>query len=275
MTYPLTITLDEAAARFPTLAQVAPHESRSEKRYRMVSTMDLLTALNREGFEIRHIATARTRDESKRGFEKHLIRLRRTGADLSGEYVPEIAFLNSHDGSTGAKLFYGVLRMACLNGCIFGEAWGAVSVYHRGPIDLSQRVVEAAYQILTQGDRAHDRIAQMRAIALTPQHELEFAERAHALRFPRAAESEELTTPFSPDRLLTVRRAADTGNDLWTVYSRVQENLIRGGFRARVVGNNGRPRRQTMREINGVTQNLTLNQGVWQIAEDFADRLAA
>ncbi|KAB0016450.1 DUF945 domain-containing protein, partial [Escherichia coli] len=41
----------------------------------------------------------RVRDPGRRGYTKHMLRLRRAG-EINGEHVPEIILLNSHDGTS-------------------------------------------------------------------------------------------------------------------------------------------------------------------------------
>ncbi|MNY69161.1 hypothetical protein D3C86_2070570 [compost metagenome] len=59
------------------------------------------------------------------------------------------------------------------------------------------------------------------------------------------------------------RRTDDDRRDLWAVFNRTQENLIKGGLRARVA--NGR--RQSTRPVQGIDQNLRLNRALWLLAD--------
>jgi len=52
-----------------------------------------------------------------------------------------------------------------------------------------------------------------------------FAEAALRLRFSEPAES-----GMQPAQLLACRRSEDVGDDLWHVYNRCQEHLLRGGL---------------------------------------------
>jgi hypothetical protein len=59
------------------------------------------------------------------------------------------------------------------------------------------------------------------------------------------------------------RRADDSRGDLWSVFNRIQENLIKGGLRARVA--NGR--RQTTRPVQGIDNGIRLNRALWLLAD--------
>ena len=72
--------------------------------------------------------------------------------------------------------------------------------------------------------------------------------------------------------MLTIRRREDTGNDLWSVFNRVQENTVRGGLRFR---NEETGRRNRTREVKGIDQNIRLNRALWELAEKMASLKAA
>jgi Domain of unknown function (DUF932) len=61
-----------------------------------------------------------------------------------------------------------------------------------------------------------------------------------------------------------VRRNGDEGSDLWTTFNRVQEGLIRGGSRCRTP----QGRRMRARAVQGIDQNVGLNQALWTLAEE-------
>jgi hypothetical protein len=67
-------------------------------------------------------------------------------------------------------------------------------------------------------------IEHMERRRLPKDDQLNFAERALELRFPKGAPN-----GVEPEQLLTCRRAEDVGDDLWRVTNRVQENVLRGG----------------------------------------------
>ena len=64
----------------------------------------------------------------------------------------------------------------------------------------------------------------------------------------------------------TETAAEDSGNDLWTTFNRIQENMIKGGMSGRSKSG----RRSTTREVNGVTENVKLNRALWTLADEFA-----
>jgi hypothetical protein len=70
--------------------------------------------------------------------------------------------------------------------------------------------------------------------------------------------------PITEDQLLTSRRFEDRANDMWTTFSRVQENMLKSGLRER--SRNGRA--TTTRAVTGIDQNVKLNRALWVLAEE-------
>lgn len=85
------------------------------------------------------------------------------------------------------------------------------------------------------------------------------ANSALALKYDDPAKS----TPVTESQLLAPRRWDDRKNDLWAVFNRVQENLVKGGLNGRTA--NGR--NQRTRPVQGIDQNLRLNRALWLLAE--------
>ncbi|HIP83856.1 MAG TPA: DUF932 domain-containing protein [Desulfocapsa sulfexigens] len=76
--------------------------------------------------------------------------------------------------------------------------------------------------------------------------------------------------PIQPDQLLSERRYDDKGNDLWTTFNVVQENIMRGGLKGRTRGSNGPLRRTTTHPVKALDRNVKLNQALWYLTEKMA-----
>jgi len=77
--------------------------------------------------------------------------------------------------------------------------------------------------------------------------------------------------PINASRLLDSRRWEDKGDDLWHVFNRVQENLIRGGQRDFSRRREDGRRFPRTRAIAGLDQNIRLNRELWNLAERVAN----
>ena len=90
----------------------------------------------------------------------------------------------------------------------------------------------------------------------------------HARPHARAAlalkyDAPDKPAPITETQVLAPRRLDDDRRDLWSVFNRTQENLLRGGLHGRSA--NGR--RQTTRPVQGIDQDLRLNRALWLLAD--------
>lgn len=266
------LTDDQLRHYAPSIFATEAHESRSA-RFAPVATIDVLNGLRREGFDPVYAGQARTRDESRRDFTKHMLRLRHRSTDLSavGQEAFEIVLINANDGTSAYHMLPGVFRLVCLNGLMVGDTYDEVKVRHSG--DAVGEVIEGAFRVLSEAPRVTDQVQAFKAIGLTRDERQAFAEAAHVLRFPDhyAPEEDRRETAITPDQLLRPRRIGDTGTDLWATLNATQENVIRGGQTAWGRDANNRRRRQTTREVAGIDQNRALNRALWTLTERMAE----
>jgi hypothetical protein len=103
--YPLSD--DQIRAVVPSIFAEDKHASRSE-RYSYIPTAAVLTELRKEGFEPFMVCQTRVRQDDRRDYTKHLIRLRHA-SQINGAEANEIILLNSHDGTSS----YLMLIFAC------------------------------------------------------------------------------------------------------------------------------------------------------------------
>ena len=143
------LTHEELMHYVPSIFGEDRHTSRS-KRYAYIPTITVLESLQREGFQPFFACQTRVRDPGRRGYTKHMLRLRRAG-EITGQHVPEIILLNSHDGTSSYQMLPGYFRFVCQNGCVCGQSLGEVRVPHRG--NVVDRVIEGAYEVVGVFDR--------------------------------------------------------------------------------------------------------------------------
>ncbi len=124
------LTHEELMQVVPSVFGEGKHVSRSD-HYSYIPTITLLENLQREGFQPFFACQTRVRDQSRREHTKHMLRLRRAG-QITGQQVPEIILLNSHDGSSSYQMLPGYFRAICTNGLVCGQSFGEVRVPHRG-----------------------------------------------------------------------------------------------------------------------------------------------
>uniref|UniRef100_UPI000B1E2B76 DUF932 domain-containing protein n=1 Tax=Escherichia coli TaxID=562 RepID=UPI000B1E2B76 len=93
------LTHEELMHHVPGIFGEEKHTSRSQN-YTYIPTITVLESLQREGFQPFFACQTRVRDPGRRGYTKHMLRLRRAG-EINGEPVPVIILLTSPDGTSG------------------------------------------------------------------------------------------------------------------------------------------------------------------------------
>lgn len=254
------LSVDQLRRAVPAAFAEAAHESRSE-RYAYIPTSAVIEGMRAEGFLPVTARQARARDDDKRGHGKHMIRFRRED-QLHQAEAREIVMINSHDGSSAYKLSAGIFRLVCTNGLVVGREDVRHTVRHSG--NVVDNVIEGATRIIQDFDLVTQDMETMKAVQLEKPLMLAFANAAIEARF----DTEE--KPVTAEQILRPRRHADTGADLWTVFNRVQENVIRGGLTGFTRDALGRPQRRRTREVKGIDQNDTLNRALWRLATEVA-----
>jgi len=247
---------DQIARYAPSVLAAEAHESRGE-RYSFIPTIDVIDGLRQNGFQPYEVRQTRVRDQSKRDFTKHMVRLRHPDAAGSGSEVPEIILINSHDGTSSYQLLSGFFRFVCSNGLIAGDVCNDIRVRHSG--NVVDDVIEGAVRVLDNVEEIAGRIDTYKSITLAPEEATVFANAALQLRWDDKA-------PVQAEQVLRTRRWADNKADLWTTFNRVQENLLKGGLSARTATG----RRTSTRAVGGVNENVKLNRALWSLADGLA-----
>ena len=259
------LTMDQIAKVTPSVFADEKHGSRSAK-YVYIPTSAILEKLAKEGFQPVAVTQGGSRDEQKKGFTKHSIRLRHENLKLTtkDQVFSEICLFNSHDGTSSYGMTLGPFRLACLNGLIVSMGKLAeVKVPHKG--DIAGQVIEGCIEIMEAAPMLSNSIQEMEGMQLSTAEQLVFARAALTARY---GENAELAPIKAPDVLKT-RRNADADNSLWTTLNKVQENIIRGGVSYVHRPENGRrPQHRETRAINGIDQNTNVNRALWQLAEE-------
>ncbi|WP_431153245.1 DUF932 domain-containing protein [Acidovorax facilis] len=247
---------DQIRAVVPSIFADAPHESRSE-RYSYIPTVSVLTELRKEGFQPFMVTQTRVRNEQRRDYTKHMIRLRHASQITARGEANEIILLNSHDGTSSYQMLAGMFRFVCSNGLVCGDTVADVRVPHKG--DVAGHVIEGAYQVLGGFDQARESREAMQAITLDNGESEVFARAALALKYDDATKP----APVTESQILMPRRSDDSRPDLWTVFNRTQENLTKGGL----AGRSANGRRQQTRPVQGIDSDIRLNRALWLLAD--------
>lgn len=258
------LTLEQIRQAAPSAFATEAHQNMSA-RYGYIPTSRVIEAMMSAGFQPFAASQSRTSIEDRRGHTKHMIRFRASNSVVAvGDTFPEIVLINSHDGSSAWQLMAGLFRLVCGNGMVVADSLvGAIRVPHTG--NVIERVTTGSVEIVEHMPVVVDAVARWKQIQLSHNEQHAFAEAAHTLRF--ADEEGKINTPIRPEQLLRAQRSADMSNDLWSVFNRVQEHVIKGGLHAY---RPGATQRVTTRAIKGIQQDVKLNRALWVLAERMA-----
>lgn len=227
-------------------------------RYGYMPTYTVLEHMHKAGFVPVEVRNYMRRTAADMRFTKHMIRFRQAGAlqtRVVGDVVPQVVLLNSHDRSSPYSLMGGLFRLICLNGLLVAEGAEVTPIKLRHTLSLAEQVVEVSLKLLQHHKAIFTHVNAMRKTTLTDRQQLVFASKALELRF-------ESQGALNAAELLTPRRPADQGDDLWRVFNRVQENMLKGGLHGKTKA--GRATRTT--PINGINADIKYNAGLWALA---------
>jgi hypothetical protein len=268
MTSQTALTDNELMAIAPSIFAPAAHE-RMSSRYAFISTIDVVNKMRQEGFMPFSAAQSKSRTPGGHAFTKHLIRFRDQSATVTyenlGGLYPEVVFMNGHDGSSAYRLNCGVFRAICVNGLVAGDSYSQMKVRHTGSVD---DILNATFEMVGEFPKLMAAAEGFSQLQLTAPQQEAFASAALDLRY----DAETKPSPVTPAQILKPRRSADAGKDLFSTFNVIQEHMIQGGVQGR---NPATKRRQKIRAVTAIGDNVKLNRSLWTLTERMAELLRA
>ena len=250
---------DTLRRQAPSIFAVGPMAGVSN-RYTFVPTARIVTGLRELDWVPVTVEEQRIRQEARRGFQKHLLRFRRAEQmQTLDEWNVELVLVNSHDAGCAYQLHAGIFRRICSNGLVLSEgSFTAIRFRHAGL--EPDEVVQASLRLIEFMPRVGELVSRFKTRLLDAAESQRFAEQALLLRYPSLPEA-----PIDADTLLKARRPEDEGRDVWNTTNRLQENLIGGGVSDYHRDKRGKLR--SVRAIRGIDSKVSLNKGLWGLAE--------
>jgi len=271
------LTLAQIASRAPA-ALADGHDSSLSGIYGEVDTKKAIEIMADYGYHVTQAAQKKTRRYADMPFAEHLLSFAKPGIEAEGfadGLRPEIILYNSRNGLSSLKLFTGAFRFICSNGIVTGDGQ-VTKVRH-----TYQRVAEVEDAIRHAAEvlpGMMDTIRRYREIKLADTDVLEFAKNAVTSRWEWLEQmTGEERGSYASRRTAEnvafgINRREDAANDLWTVYNRVQENIMRGG--APILSVTDKKPQGNWRNASAIRSpkaNIDINQRLWQSAEQFAE----
>jgi Domain of unknown function (DUF932) len=241
----------------PTIFAKAGMPGVSEK-YGFVNTKAIIDSMRDHKFEIVEVRQSQRRDIDRMPFTKHMLKFRPAGLIgkvRRGDVVPQVMMLNSHDRSSGFHLYAAMFRLVCENGLLVSDGAEVTPVKVHHTLRMVQDVTDRSLELIKCIDGVYRLRSDMMSTLLTPKSALTFARQAVEFRPPRAA-------TLAPETLLIPRRKEDDTLDLWHVFNRVQENMLRGGNET--TAKDGRV--VMTRGIGRIERDVEVNTRLWSLA---------
>ena len=211
-----------------------------------------------------------------KGYQKHLVVFRnpdvsinKKSTNVDGEVFEDIVFpqilvTNSHDGKNSFKFQAGLYRMVCENGLVIADQqFEDYTIRHMGyDFEALQGVIK---DMISNLDLTVESMNKMRKIELDENQQFEFAKQLLDIRV------EGTDNMYKEDQIgdiLVPQRKEDFGDDLWSVFNRVQENIVEGNFKyynAKTLGSE-----RQARPIKNFKQDMDVNKKLFSAALEYA-----
>lgn len=282
------LTDDAIRATCPSAFATKAHSKTSE-RYSFIPTSRVIEAMRDSGFypvsaqqsnartagsidTTRHVLRFQSKDDALRvelAKEKANAEAKKSGKhawiDKANQPLyPQLVFSGSHDGSAPYVLETGLYRLVCGNGLVVcAQQFTSLKVKHSNV--AVEEVLTASYRIMQELPQLAEQIHLFQSTQLTPHRAQVFAYAALACHYGEDDKGN-LLGGITTEAVLAARREEDAANDLWSIYNRVQENMVKGGILALSAAN----RQRHTRAITSVDSGLDLNRQLWCLAEEMA-----
>lgn len=252
------LTDEELKTKVPAAFSTKAASSTSAK-YRFVSTIDVINALKKMGFN----AVDARQKHLRQGpihFQKHYITFVHPDHVLMNENglieeILQIHIINSHNGTSLLSLNVSLYRLVCENGMLgLGKNFVDLTLRHMGfdEAELNKKI----QSVLSSVPQLEKLVKDMKRKELSEEVKKKLAKEMAVARF-----GEERTKKIDLDKLLTPLRPEDAGNGLWNVFNLVQEKLIRGGE----YNESGKK----VRAYTNFELQMGLNESIFKVAEAY------
>jgi hypothetical protein len=203
------------------------------------------------------------RDISNKGYQKHIIQFRSFDnllkPDRNEEYA-DIVLTNSHNRSSSFIVDLAIFRIVCSNMLVVpSQSFYSNSIIHKG-FNLD-KVNNAIDEVVSYMPNIQEQIETFKSINLSPIEQHSLANAASDLRFDRNLHK------VDAEEFLQVHRNEDSSSDLWTVFNRVQEAMIRGGVKG---VNKESGKSFTSKPIKAIDTNIKLNKELFSTVQTIA-----
>jgi len=228
-------------------------------KYTFIPTMRVVNVLHNEGWSIVKTAAKKPRTADP-AYTQHLIEFEHSELkSVSDDTNLRILLKNSHNGMSSFQFLLGLYRIVCSNGLVVSKGTAqSYSVRHVGYTDA--KVASALKAITTKAPLVSNQIEAMQNTAIdnaiawhyagTVLHDLDIQVNQYNIN--------QLTKEN--------HRAADNAPNVWTLYNRVQERILKGKAYVNTDSIGGM---RKLRAIKSIDRQISVNQRLWELAVSY------
>lgn len=231
-------------------------------KYSHIPTYKIIEDMEKLGWGVVDVKEVRARKNE--GYQKHLVVFRNNDIVIDGAdgdtVFPQILLTNSSDGKNAFTFRAGLFRLVCENGLVIStQDFADLKIRHFGyKFEELQKTISSMVEKLPLTVESMNKFKQTK---LTNNQIEEFAKKALEVRFSED-EVKRITIDYSEFTKAT--RDEDAGNDLWSVFNRIQEKVINGDFN---YGYSTKTRKA--RKIKNFNQDIVLNSKLYELATEY------
>ena len=252
-----TLTLQEAIEIAPAIGSDRAG-SNTSKSYQFVSTRKILEHVSEHGWKI----TGAQAQGSSLFAQHHVTLIHERDLALvesseNQEGVLRMELFNSHNKKKRLLLGIGFFRFVCSNGLIVASGPAeTIRTVHRFSDNRMDAIQDQINQLTDRFPHIQNTINDFKSRVLSEQEQDSFSEFALRGRYHyrKTLPKRFIQTRDQSQKLLMPRRPEDQGDSTWSVFNRVQENIIRG------IEGSSRP-------LRGYGDSIRVNQLLWKGAE--------
>ena len=249
-------SFEKALAFAPSIHPNFRDEQSIKSKPYTINTHDILNPLMDSGWNIDGVSEKR---KNKNGqVTQHFVKLTHPDLNLNvkskNEGKSQLSISNKVCGSSPLEMDLGVFRQVCSNGLwAMDTAWENNISHTKRSFDNLQYIIDSSVSNINE---FLGKLNKMANVDLNQDEMNDLAERAARLRFGDDVERSII------NQLLDVRRKEDADNDLYTVYNRVQEGLIKNNV---LIDVHGKP----LSGINNIKDDITINKQLFELVEEY------
>jgi hypothetical protein len=241
---PVDNNIDKAIAFANTLdSNNIKNVQRIKQKPFYIDTLDVIQQLQNEGWQLKGVAEQRGKN---RKISSNYAQLHHPDFSVLNnkgktEALASITISNSCNGNQPLEMNLGAFRLVCSNGAVRFDKAAESKIKHTeiNYKQLPQLITNLNNKALILADE----INNMKLKQLSTDDIRKFAFNAARLRFDDMSE-------VNIEDIIRVNRIEDEGNDVWTVFNRIQESLTA--------------------DISNFNQDIRVNQQLFSLAEQYA-----